>query len=193
LNTPIKAFSVRLGGATGISPYKVKAERRLSDMREHFSDRALAERMLQRDENPVIYEVYEVPQTPIGGQLNVGCTVVYPGTIGDEFYFTMGHFHQKETTSEVYVGMEGEGLILMQDRQGGSIHLDIKPGILVYIPPNTAHRTVNTARDTLIFLAVYPSDAGHDYESVRTKGFEKLIVQKNGKPSVIDNPNYRLR
>ncbi len=173
-----------------MSPYKVKAERRLSDMQEYFSDRALAARMLGKGENPVIYEVYEVPQTPIGGQLNVGCTVVYPGTIGDEYYFTMGHFHQKETTSEVYVGMEGEGLILMQDRRGRATHLDIRPNNLVYIPPNIAHRTVNTSRDTLIFLAVYPSDAGHDYESVRTKGFTKLIVQKNGKPSVIDNPDY---
>jgi len=192
LTRPIKAFSARLGGATGISPYKVKAERRLSDMREHFSDRSLTERMLQQGENPVIYEVYEVPQKPIGGQLNVGCTVVYSGTIGDEYYFTMGHFHQKETTSEVYVGMEGEGLILMQDRRGRTTYLDIKPKDLVYIPPATAHRTVNTGRDTLIFLAVYPSDSGHDYESVRTKGFAKLVIQKNGKPSLTDNPNYAL-
>jgi len=186
----IKPFSAILGGATGISPYTVKVERRLSDLRELFLDRIFVEQMLARGENPLIYEVYEIPQKPVEGMFNVGCTVVYPGVISGEYYFTMGHYHQKETTSEVYVGIEGKGVILMQDRGGRTDSLAIKPNIIVYIPPNIAHRTVNTGRRKLSFLAIYPSDAGHEYNVIRTKGFAKLIVERNGKQTMVDNPRY---
>jgi len=71
--------------------------------------------MLSRSENPLIYEVCELSQEPIEGMFNVGCTVIYPGKIGDEYYFAKWHFHQKESASEVYVGMEGVGVVLMQD------------------------------------------------------------------------------
>ena len=186
----IGPFSARLGGATGISHYSAKVERRLSDLREYFHDGDLVEKMLQKGENPVIYEVYEVAQKPVEGVFNVGTTVIYPGKIGNEYYFTMGHFHQVETATEVYLGIKGEGLILMQDRKGKTDALEIKPDVLVYIPPRRAHRSVNTGKSKLVFLAIYPSDAGHNYETVRTKGFAKLVVENDGKPNVVDNPNY---
>ncbi|NIM45751.1 MAG: glucose-6-phosphate isomerase, partial [Nitrososphaeria archaeon] len=52
----------------------------------------------------------------------------------------------------------------------------------------SAHRSVNTGNSKLVFLAIYPSEAGHDYEAVRTKGFAKLVVQNDGKPTIVDNP-----
>jgi len=193
LSAAIKPFSAILGGATAISPYTVKLERRLSDLREFFLDRSFVEQMLARGDNPLIYEVYEIPQKPVEGMFNVGCTVICPGVISGEYYLTMGHYHQKETTSEVYVGMEGEGVILMQDREGRTDSLAIKPKVLAYIPPNIAHRTVNTGRRKLSFLAIYPSDAGHDYNTMRTKGFAKLIVERNGKPTIVDNPRFTMQ
>jgi len=183
-------FSARLGGVTGISPYKERIERRLSDLSDYFQDGKLVKEILSRGEDPKIYEIYEIPQPAANGSLNVGCTIIHPGKIGSEYYFTKGHFHQKESTSEVYVGLEGEGLILIQNRSGEVASVAIKPDLLVYIPPNTAHRTVNTGADTLVFFAVYPSDSGHDYGSIERKGFAKIVVERDGKPVVKDNPKY---
>jgi len=188
-----KSFSSRLGGLTGISPYEVKVERRLSALSGYFQDKRLVKEMLSKGEDPMIYEVYEVPQPEADGSLNVGCTVLHPGKVGGEYYFTKGHFHRKATTSEVYVGLEGEGLILIQDREGKVTSVALKPNLLVYIPPNTAHRSVNTGAKKLLFLAIYPSDSGHDYESIERTGFAKIVVERNGKPVVEDNPKYRRR
>jgi glucose-6-phosphate isomerase len=86
--------------------------------------------------------------------------------------------------------MERKGTILIQDRDGKSTHVEIKPNVLVYIPPDTAHRSVNTGNTSLVFLAIYPSEAGHDYEAVRTRGFKELVTENDGKPRVVENPRY---
>jgi glucose-6-phosphate isomerase len=86
--------------------------------------------------------------------------------------------------------MERKGTILIQDRDGKSTHVEIKPNVLVYIPPDTAHRSVNTGNTSLVFLAIYPSEAGHDYEAVRTRGFKELVTENDGKPRVVGNPRY---
>lgn len=184
-------YAIKIGGKTGITPYRVRVERRLSDLREHFQDRNLVEDMLSRGDDPVIYEVYEIPQRPSDGPLNVGCTIMRTGKIGSEYYFTRSHYHKKETASELYIGLKGEGIILMQNRKGETRHLKLKPNNAVYIPPGYAHRTVNTGSSQLVFLAIYPSDAGHDYESILETGFSRVVVEKDGKSVVKENPNYR--
>jgi len=191
VNDANKAFSSRLGGITGIFPYEAEIKHKLSDLSNHFQDERLVKDMLSRGENPKIYDVYELPQLATEGSLNVGCTILHSGKIGSEYYFTKGHFHQKQSTSEVYVGLEGEGLILIQDRKGEVACMEIKPHIVVYIPPNTAHRSVNTGDSRLVFLAVYPSDSGHDYESIKRTGFAKIVAERDGKPVVEANPKYR--
>jgi len=135
----------------------------------------------------VVYEINRELQ----GELNVGYTIIYPGKIGDEYYFTKGHFHKNILAGEVYIGVSGEGLILMQDREGGFMVEEIESEAIVYVPPGFAHRTVNTGKKELIFLSVYPSDAGHDYESIMKTNFAKIVVERGGKPALIDNPNYK--
>ncbi|MEM3716000.1 MAG: glucose-6-phosphate isomerase family protein [Candidatus Bathyarchaeia archaeon] len=182
-------YSAKLSKTGMLLPYNTRTERRLADLREYFSDKRAVEDALSKGENPLIYVVYEISRKT-EGELNVGCTIIYPGKVGDEYYFTKGHFHVKEATSEVYIGMSGEGLILMQDKEGRVFIEEIKPETIVYIPPGLAHRSVNTGRTELVFLAIYPSDSGHDYETIRKRGFAKLIVERDGRPAVIDNPNY---
>lgn len=182
-------FSLTLGGKYGINPYKNKVERRLSDMKEYFLDKHLVEEMLLRGENPLIYTVYEVPREG-EGEFNISWTIIYPGKIGKEYYFTKGHFHTKESTSEIYIGISGEGLILMQNRRGEIRVLKIEPNILIYIPPGFAHRSINTGDIELIFLAIYPSDAGHDYITIEKMGFAKIVIEEDGKPALANNPKY---
>ena len=66
----------------------------------------------------------------------------------------------------------------------------MEPMRIVYVPPYHAHRTINTGNEPFIFLAVYPSDAGHDYGSIAEKGFSKIVVEKDGKVEVMYNPKW---
>jgi len=186
-------YVTRIGGETGITPYGARTERRLSDLRDLFLDERLVEGMLSRGDDPIVYEVYEIPQKPVDGSLDIGCTVMSSGKIGGEYYFTKGHFHMKETTSEIYMVLEGEAMILMQNRRGETRHITLRPNNVAYIPAGYAHRTVNVGSNRLVFLAIYPSDAGHDYESILDTGFARVVVEKDGKPVVQKNPNYVCR
>lgn len=183
-------YTAKMLGANGIYPYRSKVERYLSDMREYFVDKQAVDEILSSGRNPLIYAVYEIAREGLG-ELNVGYTVIYPGKVGDEYYFTRGHYHKDPSTSEVYIGVLGEGLILMQNRDGLFLVGEIEPGAIVYVPPGFAHRTVNTGKTELAFLAIYPSHAGHDYETIMKTGFAKIVVERGGKPTLIDNPNYR--
>lgn len=183
-------YTARIIGVNGIYPYGSKVERYLSDMREYFVDKRAVEDILSSGRNPLIYVVYEISREA-EGELNVGCTVIYPGKVGGEYYFTRGHFHKKLQTSEIYIGVSGEGLILMQDAYGAFSVGEIKPETIVYVPPGVAHRTVNTGNTALVFLSIYPSDAGHNYETIMRTGFAKIVIEREGRPVLIDNPNYR--
>ena len=59
------------------------------------------------------------------------------------------------------------------------------PGTVHYIPGCTAHRVANTGKEPLVFLASWPSDAGYDYGSIRTTGFGKRMVLRDGEPCLI--------
>ena len=63
----------------------------------------------------------------------------------------------------------------------------------VYVPPCWAHRSVNTRWDMDLFaLFGYPGNAGHYYTTIEQQGFRKPVVERNGKPHVIDNPRWRM-
>ena len=187
-----KPFQVELDPKTGIPRrYERKLVRRLSDMRGFFSDNELVEEIIARGKNPIIYEVYEIPQVPSEGLFSLACTVLHQGKVGGEYYFTKGHFHVKEPTSEVYVGLKGKGMLLLQNREGRVVHLQLEAGNVTYVPPRWAHRTINTGNGKMVFLAVYPSDAGHDYGSIERSGFARLVVERGGKPALIKNPDLK--
>ena len=51
---------------------------------------------------------------------------------------------------------------------------------------------VNTRLDTdLVTFFVYPGHAGHDYATIADQGFRKLVVERDGQPTVIDNPRWK--
>lgn len=184
------SYSAKIVGTQGISPYSSRVERYLSDMKEYFADKRTVEDMLSRGKDPLIYVVYEIDRE-LQDELNVGCTVIYPGKIGDEYYFTKGHFHKNPLAGEVYIGVSGEGMILIQDKSGEVSVEEIGPQTIAYVPPGTAHRTINIGKVELVFLAIYPSDAGHDYETIMKTGFAKIVIERDGRPVIADNPHYK--
>lgn len=170
--------------------YTKKTVRRLSDMKDFYYDKESVKEILSRS-NPIIYEVYAYETRKEPGNLSFATTILYPGKIGKEFYMTKGHFHMKRDRSEIYLGIAGSGLMLIMNEDGETSIIEIKPNTIIYVPPNHAHRAVNTGKERLIFLAIYPSDAGHDYEAIIERGFSKIIIEDNGEIRVIDNPKFR--
>jgi glucose-6-phosphate isomerase len=75
---------------------------------------------------------------------------------------TKGHFHAIENRAEYYWGIEGEGILLLIDKQRETKSEYMFPGSLHYIPKATAHRVVNTGNPISRFGACWPSDAGYN-------------------------------
>ena len=54
-------------------------------------------------------------------------------------------------------------------------------------PPQHQHR--HRASGDVLRL---PGDAGHDYGTIEEKGYRKLVVERDGRPAVIDNPKWKV-
>jgi len=128
----------------------------------------------------VIYQVEMLLSAQGEGALFVGTTHLNPGRVGDEFYMTRGHFHQRREQGEVYFGLRGSGLLLLQNEQGEARLEQVSPGSVHIIPGFTAHRLINTGSEILSALAVWPTVAGHDYAALE-KGFALRVVEQDGK------------
>ena len=163
--------------------------RHLSDMKSMYFDLEATQKIINED-NRVIYRVYNIDIPEEYGHLQHCTSIIYPGRVGDEFHMTKGHFHAQEDTAEIYLALQGTGKLLMQKKDTEVKILDMQSGSISYIPPYWAHRTINTGNTPLIFFAVYPGDAGHNYGIIESKGFRKLIVKKDGQIKVVDTPNY---
>ena len=68
---------------------------------------------------------------------------------------------------------------------------ELKKGQAVYVPGRYAHRSINISpSEPLITFFAFPGHAGHDYGTIESKGFRKLVVERDGKPALIDNPRW---
>jgi glucose-6-phosphate isomerase len=172
------------------SRYDHHIRRRLSAMRDHFHDAAACGRLLEQD--PVLYEVYELTRPDRAGELRHGLSVVHPGRVGDEFFMTKGHFHSVVDTAEIYHCLRGHGRMVMETPEGDWAVEELRPGRVLYVPPRWAHRSVNTgAGEDLVTFFVYPGNAGHDYGTIERQGFRKLVVAGPTGPAIVDNPRWR--
>jgi len=133
------------------------------------------------DANTVVYRVQAwcpVPDGTEGAQF-WGTTVVEPGQVGAEYFMTHGHFHLKRDRTKYYGTVEGEGALILMDESRETRMEPMRAGSLHFIPPHTAHRVANTGKVPLRFVACWPSDAGHDYESIRKHGFGARLMNVN--------------
>lgn len=184
------SFLVDFDLQTGFSKTAETTKRYLSQMKDMYCDTAAAEELL-KDGDPLIYEFHELGCPERAGDLAFGTTILYPGTVGNEYYMTKGHFHTILETAEVYYTLDGEGYMVMENPEGDTIELPLKKGEAIYVPRRYAHRSVNTGKKPLVMFYTFAADAGHDYGTIETKGYHKLIVEKDGAPAVIDNPRWK--
>ena len=142
-------------------------------------------------EDRLVYRVYSMPVPEAGSELQTCTTVLEPGTVGREYFMTKGHFHAVRDRSEVYLGLSGEGLLLLATEEGEHRVVEMREGTVAYVPGGWAHRSVNTGTAPLVFFAAYVGDAGHDYATVSERGFPILAVQGPDGPEIVANPRYR--
>ena len=182
-------FTVDIPNAT-LDRFDNHIERRLSSMAGQYLDQKAAAALLAQGD-PLLYEGYEFQRPSAPGELPNGLSVLHPGKVGDEYYMTKGHFHSVIDTGEVYYCLRGEGAIVMETPEGDWAVEELRPGRVLYIPPRWAHRSVNTgSHEDLATYFVYPGHAGHDYGTIEKFGFRKLVVERDGRPQVIDNPRW---
>ncbi|MEX1274348.1 MAG: glucose-6-phosphate isomerase family protein [Bacteroidota bacterium] len=179
-------FDLETGSLKG-APLTV---RRLSDLQGSFADKE-AYGVALKGGDPVIYTVAAMQDAEGERGLHFGIGRIMPGNIGDEYYLTKGHIHSHRPAAEVYIGLKGEGMMLLEDeRTGETTMLELKASTTVYVPGHTFHRTVNTGIGPLVYIGVYPANAGHDYGAIAKRNFRKVIVAREGKPLLLPREDF---
>lgn len=186
-----QGFVVDFDQKTGMSKSGAEtSKRRVSNMRGMFADDAATNEMILNGD-PLVYEFYEMGAPERDGDLAFGTSITYPGKVGNEYFMTKGHFHTILATAEIYYCLNGEGFMLLESPEGDWSAQPLSPGAVVYVPPRYAHRSINTGSVPMVTLFCFRGDAGHDYGTIETKGYRKLIVERDGKPAIIDNPKWK--
>jgi len=173
-NIHYEAVSGRLKGSD-----IVKIERKLKDISSIFENQ---EALKSMDLEQVAYEVESYLPVPEGteGGLFFGTSYLYPGKVGNEYFMTKGHFHSKIDTAEFYWCLTGEGILLLMDAEGNVTAEKMQKGSIHYIPGKIAHRIANTGNELLTIGACWPSDAGHDYQTIAETGFSVRVLDVDG-------------
>jgi len=174
---------------SGLSNQSESTKRYLSNMKGMYVDEQAFDEIIAED-NPLVYEFYELKLPEHAGELLFGTSILYPGKVGNEYHMTKGHFHSILETGEVYYCLSGEGYLLLENPEGEWSAQRFTAGSAVYVPPRYAHRSINTGNEPLVTFFVFRADAGHDYGLIEQQGFRKLIVEENGADSIIDNPKW---
>ena len=176
------------GRSGSVEPSTDRYTKRLSELRGFFHDDAALDKAIAGGD-PVAYEVTDYRKAE--SDLCFGTTVMMPGKVGEEYYMTRGHFHARRDRSETYYTQSGEGLLLLESRDGEVRTVDMRPNVCVFIPPDWGHRSINTGNGKLVFVWFCATDAGHDYGLIRERGMRKLVVERDGRPTLVDNPNFQ--
>lgn len=121
------------------------------------------------------------------GSLLWGCTHLNPGCVEGEYFMTHGHYHAIPSRAEYYFPVSGSGLLLRMERSGHTWAEEMTAGKVHYIDGRHAHRVVNTSVEPLVFWACWPGDAGYDYASIAETGFGLRVMEREGKPVLIEN------
>ena len=120
------------------------------EFRGIYYDEKSLDALLQEQGDLVTYEVTEYRAD--GSDLFFGTTTMMPGCVGNEYFMTRGHYHARRDRGEIYYTQSGEGILLLNSRDGQTREVDMKQGVCAFIPPDWAHRSVNTGTAKLVFV-----------------------------------------
>ena len=170
-------------------------QKRFRDLDGLYADSAAFEALAKTGGDRVVYEVTDHRPSSLAGDLITGVTRMLPGQVGEEFFMTRGHVHAVVDRPELYYGLKGRGLMVLESADGESRIVEIAPNVVCYVPPYWIHRSVNVGDSDFVMLFCYPADSGQDYDIIqRSNGLRKRIVSDGaGGWRSVDNPHYAPR
>ncbi len=181
--------SVCLDAFTGILDPSLGIEKRhVSDMRMMFDDQKAVANILASGDR-LVYEIHNYAFITSKSDMAVAVTRIFPGKVGNEYYMSKGHQHERDDQAEIYYCVQGRGYLLLDTMEGEFKAEPWEPGVITHIPPMWAHRAVNTGDDLLVYVGIYHIKAGHLYSKVEKQGFTKIIVEQNGRPVLLPKPS----
>lgn len=140
--------------------------------------------------------------------LRYDSTVILPGTAGDEFKKTAGHFHlpipgHTYSFPETYQVINGTALFVMQkvddykqDRPmtvKDLILAEVHAGESVVIPPDYGHCTINISDETMVFINLVSVNSHNYYDSVKNShGMSAYVFKTADGYRIEKNPAYKF-
>lgn len=170
-------------------------QKRLGDLAGLYADATAFEALAATRAGEVVYEVTDHRPSAEPGDLITGVTRMSAGKVGNEYFMTRGHIHANIDRPELYFGLKGYGLMLMEAPDGETRVVEVRANTICYVPPRWIHRSVNLGDTDFVMLFCYPADSGQDYEIIeRSNGMRSRIVDdgKGGWRSE-PNPDWRPR
>ncbi|MGB8980987.1 MAG: glucose-6-phosphate isomerase family protein [Anaerolineales bacterium] len=164
-----------------------KVVRNVSDLAAMFHDQETVKSILSLGDK-VVYVIRYYPFITSKSDMALGTTVILSGKVGDEYHMTKGHFHARDDQPEIYYCVQGEGFLQMESRDGDYHAVPWKAGTITHIPPQYAHRVINTGRVPLVFVASFHVSAGHEYDLIEARGFRNIFIERDGKVAEVPNP-----
>jgi len=161
-------------------PGCAESTRTVKDVKAIFADQEAA---LLMDQSTPIYTTYGLPDTG-KPELLYATTVIYPGQVGNEYFMTRGHFHTNLDRGEFNITLSGDGAMILMDSERNTTFEKMSKGSIHNVDGRFAHRVANTGNEPLIFLCVWMSDCGHDYEAIMKDGFSQRLLDKDGGPTL---------
>ena len=185
-NTIVEPFGTDFDLITGVMKNpEIHVVRKASDMHGYYQNAEALEEIIRKENDPIHYEVFEKDIPEEYGHLRFSISKLQPGKVGEECFMTKGHYHSVVETAEIYLCLRGEGYMLIKTAEGRCLAESMKAGRLVYVPPFWAHRSVNSGREPLISLCIYPGEAGHNYGDIEKEGFPKRIYRIDGRIEIL--------
>ncbi|MBT3407412.1 glucose-6-phosphate isomerase, partial [Candidatus Woesearchaeota archaeon] len=139
--------------------------------------------------------------------LRYDVTIIPPGSLGEEFVKTKGHYHPNVKGTfvsypEMYQVLEGQGVFIIQKTLLNSvidvIMLKASKGDIILIPPNYGHVTINSGK-TRLKIANWVSNSFESiYSDYEEKGgaayyyFTNNEFVKNKKYSALPNIREKI-
>lgn len=138
--------------------------------------------------------------------LRYDSTVILPGTAGNEFKKTAGHFHlpipgKAYSFPETYQVVNGTALFIMQkvdDYRKDTpmvvkdlILAEVHAGESVVIPPDYGHCTINISDETMVFINLVSVNSHNFYDSVKNShGMSAYVFKSADGYRIEKNPAY---
>jgi glucose-6-phosphate isomerase, archaeal len=149
-----------------------------------------------------------------GGKDAKNITVWQPGTVGEEFIKSYGHYHIIDI-DETYEILFGTGILLLQERkkddEGNPINNEleyikaiyVKAGTKIEIPKRAGHLMINTGSTWLVTADNSPVAKTNeektswpvhaDYSAVKElHGFGYYVIKENNEHIFVRNENYNF-